>query len=102
VNSFEDIASGFRFDQTDSDALIRSAAFAEVRRLRRQSNVRSIWPPASSSRASAFRSSIRSLRAATDAPSAFDRNRHAGRASGMTIGAKCIGKYSAATIVPAA
>ena len=33
MTGFEDVASGFRFDQTDSDALIRSAAFAEVRRL---------------------------------------------------------------------
>jgi putative restriction endonuclease len=33
MTGFEDIASGFRFDQTDSDALIRSAAFAEARRL---------------------------------------------------------------------
>jgi hypothetical protein len=33
LTGFEDIASGFRFDQTDSDAQIRLAAFAEVRRL---------------------------------------------------------------------
>lgn len=33
MTGLEDIASGFLFDQTDSDALIRSAAFAEVRRL---------------------------------------------------------------------
>jgi len=33
LTGFEDIASGFRFDQTDSDALIRSVAYAEIGRL---------------------------------------------------------------------
>jgi putative restriction endonuclease len=33
LGGFEDIAGGFRFDLTDSDAPIRTAAFEEVRRL---------------------------------------------------------------------
>lgn len=33
MGEFEDIAGGFRFDLTDSDAPIRSAAFDEIRRL---------------------------------------------------------------------